>query len=332
MPPKNKSPLPPEFELIARYLAPLAAGVPAALGLKDDAAILSLHPDRELVATADALIAGVHFFADDPPDLIARKALRVNLSDLAAKGATPIGYLMCWALPESIDTNFIEAFTEGLRADQAEFGIAMLGGDTTATSGPLTIAITALGEVPRGRAMLRGAARPGDEIYLSGTLGDGALGLSVARGGLPGLSGSERAFLLQRYRVPQPRVQLGMALVGIARAGIDVSDGLAADLQHICETSGVGARLERSRLPLSPAAAAAVQADTGLWETVLAGGDDYELIVTAPPERGAQIKAAARAAKTPIARIGRIEPGAIVAITDEAGTPVSLARGGYRHF
>jgi thiamine-monophosphate kinase len=321
---------PGEFEIIARYFAPLAAQQPAALGLGDDAAILDLEPGWSLVATADALVAGVHFLPEDPPGLIARKMLRVNLSDLAAMGARPVGYLMTIALPPSADEPWIAAFAAGLALDQAEFGIGLLGGDTVATPGPLTLSVTALGRVRAGTALRRNAARPGDAVFVSGTLGDAALGLEVLRGRLAGLSGANRDFLVDRYHLPRPRLALGAAVVesGLARAGMDVSDGLVADLGHIAETSGCAAEIEAARLPLSPAASAALAADPGLLIHILAGGDDYELLLAAPPEAEASLSALADAGLT---RIGRILPGSGVRVLDAGGRPIPLSRSGYQH-
>jgi len=229
-----KTPLPAEFDLIARYFAPLAAGAPGALGLLDDAALVDVSPGHRLVVTVDAVVAGVHFLADDPPDLIARKALRVNLSDLAAMGARPLGYFLAAAFADQ-DEPWLAAFAAGLAEDQASFGVALMGGDTVATPGPLTLAITAIGEVRSGRELRRSAAKAGDLIFVTGTLGDGALGLAALRGALPALSGAQRDFLARRYHLPEPRIDFGRALTeeGLALCGMDISDGLGADLGHI---------------------------------------------------------------------------------------------------
>jgi hypothetical protein len=212
-----------EFELIARYFAPLAAAAPGALGLTDDAAWIRPAPGEELVVTTDALVEGVHFLGTDPPSLIARKALRVNLSDLAAKGAQPLAYLLDTVFSRGVSEEWIAAFAEGLAADQAEYGVALIGGDTTATPGPTMLAITALGTVPAGRMIRRSTAKPGDDVYVSGSIGDAALGLEVLRGGLADLPEAARAHLIGRYRLPQPRLGLGPRLWGLAHAAIDVS-------------------------------------------------------------------------------------------------------------
>src|SRR5215472_2578795 len=222
-----------EFERIARFFAPLAA--PGALGLTDDVAVIDGPDGEEYVLTTDAIVEGVHFLKDDPPDLVARKLLRVNLSDLAGKGARPIGYLLTTALPKRCGEDWLAAFAAGLAADQATYGIGLLGGDSTATSGPVTLSVTAIGSVARGAGVLRGTARPGDLVFVSGTLGDAALGLRVLRGELSGLDAADRDFLVDRYRLPQPRLELGRRLVGLAQAMTDISDGLVADLGHICE-------------------------------------------------------------------------------------------------
>ncbi|MGH7125274.1 MAG: thiamine-phosphate kinase, partial [Stellaceae bacterium] len=269
-----------EFERIARFFAPLAA--PEALGLVDDVAIIPGPPGQQYVLKTDAIVEGVHFLPDDPADQVAQKLLRVNLSDLAGKGATPVGYLLTTALPRERDEAWLERFAEGLARDQKEFGIGLLGGDSVATTGPATLSVAAVGRVRTGETVLRSGAKPGDTVFVSGTLGDGALGLKALRGELSELSPAHRDFLTDRYRLPRPRLNLGRALVGIAHAMMDISDGLVADLRHICETSGVGAVVEAERLPLSPAARAAISADGSLVMAVLAGGDDYELLFTAP--------------------------------------------------
>src|SRR5271154_5406092 len=246
---------PGEDDLIARYFAPLAA--PAGLGLKDDAALLRPPAGRDLVVTTDALVAGVHFFADDPADAIARKALRVNLSDLAAKGAEPIGFLLDLALPSDWTTAWLEAFAAGLGEDAAAYRCPLLGGDTVKTPGPLTLAITALGAVEPGRMPARGGVRPGDRLYVSGAIGDAALGLRLRLGQGPSLDEASRRYLMDRYLLPQPRLALVPAMARHARAGMDVSDGFIGDLTKMLRVSGVPARVELERLPLSPAAAAA---------------------------------------------------------------------------
>ncbi len=326
--------LPGEFELIARYFAPLAAAAPGALGLTDDAALVDVAPGCRLVVTADALTAGVHFFDTDPPGAIAQKMLRVNLSDLAAKGARPLGYFMTVALAPSVDAAWLEAFVAGLATDQARYGIALMGGDTTATPGPTTLSVTALGQVRAGAFLPRGGAKAGDLIYVSGTIGDGALGLRVLRGELAGLPSALADRLVERYRLPEPRTELGPALAeaGLASACLDVSDGLVADAGHLAETSRLAALIDAARVPLSAPARAALAVDRGLLPVILAGGDDYELLFTVPPAKAAGLPALASRLGLPLAEIGRMAAGAGVQVIDETGREISLATRGYRHF
>ncbi|MFQ5774346.1 MAG: thiamine-phosphate kinase [Kiloniellaceae bacterium] len=323
-----------EFELIARYFAPLAARAPEAGGLRDDAALFDPAVGASLVVTVDALVEGVHFLPEDPPELIGRKLLRVNLSDLAAMGARPRGYLLATAFPRRIEEAWIEGFAAGLAADQDAFHVSLYGGDTVSTPGPLALFLTAFGEVARGRALARSSARAGDLVYVSGTLGDGALGLEVLRGGLADLPAAEREALAMRYRLPRPRLSLGEALVetGLGTAAIDVSDGLVADLGHVAETSGLAAEIEAAAVPLSPAARRALAADPGLRPAVLAGGDDYELLFTAAPERAAEVAELARSLDLPLTRIGVMREGRGVRALDEAGREVRLPGAGWRHF
>jgi thiamine-monophosphate kinase len=322
--------LPGEFELIRRYFAPLAG--PGSLKLTDDAAVVDLQPGRSLVATTDTVIAGVHFLADDPPDLIARKALRVNLSDLASMGAEPLGYLLVTALPAGIDENWVAQFSRGLAQDQAEFSIALLGGDTAFTPGPLSLTITALGQVERGKALLRSGAKPGDRVYVSGTIGDSAFGLKLAKGEPLTLSPSEKSSLLDRYRLPQPRLGLGRRLIGVASAAMDVSDGFAADLGHICQASRVGALVEAAKMPVSTALRSVLEVGEASLVEVATGGDDYELLFTAPAAVELLLGRIATELALPLTAVGEIrrEPGVIV--LDQNGRAVELGPGGYRHF
>ena len=315
-----------EFELIDRLLKPLARGCPAALDLTDDAALVDVTPGQQLVIAKDAIVADVHFLADDPPELIAGKLLRVNLSDLAAMGAEPLGYLTALARPREVDDEWLRRFAAGLLADQQRFGCHLLGGDTTSTRGPLVLSLTILGQVPHGQALLRSGARPGDEIWVSGTLGDAALGLRVLRG--LAVTEDEVLALVDRYRTPRPRLALGRALRGLASAAIDVSDGLVADLGHICATSKVGAVIDAALLPLSPVALGV----PGAREAALTGGDDYELLFTVPPQRRGEVEALASMLDLALTRIGAIEPEPGVRALDAAGRPVAVERAGWRHF
>lgn len=315
-------PLPAEFALIARHFRPLAG--PGALGLADDAALIAPPPGRDLVLTVDAMVGGVHFLAGDPPDLIGRKLLRVNLSDLAAKGAVPLGYLMTVSAPRGTSDAFFAGFARGLAADQATFGITLLGGDTTSTPGPLSLSLTAIGHVAPGAMLRRAGAQPGDGIWVTGTIGDGALGLRVAQGKLHDPTGH----LLDRYRLPRPR--LGIALAGIASAAMDVSDGLIQDLGHICRASGVGAAVEAACVPLS---APAREAGPTWFETCVTGGDDYELLLAVPPAHDARLIAACAAAGVPVTRIGRFHPGRPgVSVRGPDGAALTFGSGGWSHF
>ncbi len=326
-----------EFDLIRHYLAPLAKAAPGALDLKDDAALLEPPKGCELVVTADALVAGVHFLADDPPDLVARKLLRVNLSDLAAMGARPLGYLITAAWPDDTEEAWVARFAEGLAADQEAYGIALLGGDTTSTPGPLCLSLTALGAVPAGRALKRSGAAPGDLVFVSGTIGDSALGLAALEGRLTGLSEGARDYLIGRYRLPRPRLALGQALVegGLAHGAIDVSDGLVADLGHVCAASGVAGEIEAARIPLSGTARAALDGRAGEPEALArlaTGGDDYELAFTAPPESVGTMAALGRDLGLPLTRIGRITAGEGVRLLASDGAEIDAGAGGWTHF
>ena len=319
-----------EFELIARFFAPLAPGAKGALGLTDDAALIDISPGCQLVAKVDEIVAGVHFPLDDPPELVGRKALRATLSDLAAKGARPLGFLQAITLNDTIDDAYLQRYAAGLASDVATFGVPLMGGDTVSGPGPLTIAITALGEVERGRALLRSGAQPGAGIYVTGTIGDAALGLACLSGGLS-LPAEQTAVLIDRYRLPRPRLQAGRALLGLASASLDISDGLVADLGHICATSHVAARLTLSAIPLSAAARAAVANDSKWWEIILGGGDDYELAFTVPRSREPDIESRSVQADVPLTRIGEIGTGAGVSVLDEQGRTVPIAVAGFQH-
>ncbi len=332
-----------EFQLIARYFKPLAAAEPGALGLADDAAVLGLPPGSDLVVTTDMLVEGVHFRPDDPPDSVGVKALAVNLSDLAAMGAESRAYVLALALPATWTDihrgDWLAAFTSGLAKGQEEFAIALAGGDTVATPGPLSIAITAIGISPSAGAMRRSDARCDDEVWVSGTIGDGALGLMLLAGTLKLGNAALEQELVDRYRRPRPRLALGRHLAERAHACADVSDGLVADLGHICEASSKAALIERDRIPLSEAARAAVELRPELWATVLTGGDDYELVFTAAAADSAWIQEAAEGSATAVSRIGKIReattsgaPEPVVAVCDSDGRPVALHVSGWRYF
>jgi|APTNR8051073442_1049403.scaffolds.fasta_scaffold13834_4 thiamine-monophosphate kinase len=331
-----------EFSIIARYFRPLAAGHDGALGLLDDAALVPGDPARTLVVTVDTLIEGVHFRAGDPPETLAGKLIAVNLSDLAAMAATPVAYLLAISLPSAWNEpallRWLDDFASGLAREQARFGIHLIGGDTVATPGPLVLTLTAFGHVARGCELRRSRARTGDDVYVSGTIGDGHLGLRVLDGRLGGLTEDDRVYLTTRYRQPEPRVGLGTALAGLAHAAADVSDGLVADLSHICRASGVAARIDAALVPLSPAARRVCAAGRVTLSALITGGDDYELLATAPPAAAAALSRASARAGVALTPIGRIieaadtEAGApLVTVLDVGGQPLDVAWGGYRH-
>ena len=319
-----------EFGRIRQYFAPLAG--PGGLGLTDDAALVDCPPGHRLVITVDQLIEGVHFLADDPPDTVAKKLLRRNLSDLAAMGAVPRHYLVTSALPKNRSDDWVERFAGGLAEDQRRFGVALLGGDSTSTPGPAALTLTALGEVAHGQEIRRAGAKPGDRIWVSGTIGDAYLGLKTLRGEYPELAPEHRAALVARFQLPDPRIELGPRLAGIAHAMIDVSDGLIADLGHICDTSRAGATVALEKLPLSDAAKFVLAEGWAQPAALATGGDDYELLFAAPPDAGPAIVALAQSLGLPISEIGVIESGGGVRLIDERGLDVPVAQAGWRHF
>jgi thiamine-monophosphate kinase len=329
---------PTEDELIARFFRPLAG--PAALGLLDDAACLSAEPGTDLVLTADALVAGVHFFPHDPPDAIGWKTLAVNLSDLAAKAAEPRGFLLSLALPPGWTAEWLDGFAAGLGAAAREGGCPLLGGDTVRTPGPLTLSVTALGSVPAGRMAPRTGARPGDRLYVSGTIGDAALGLKLRLAEEPrraapawaeALDSAGRDHLLDRYLRPRPRLALREALRAHAHAAMDVSDGLVGDLRKMASASGVAASLDVVRVPLSPAGEIAVAADREALALVVTGGDDYEVLCSVPADKAPAFEDAARNAGVPVAAIGEVSGGNSVSLTDH-GVPFVVQQGSFSHF
>jgi len=321
-----------EFDLIAKYFRPLARGRAEALNLLDDAGILTVPADMQLVVTTDALVEGRHFLASTHAIDLAHQATGVNLSDLAAMGAAPLSYTLDLVLPKTKDEAWIAGFAAGLAEVQAVHGFFLLGGDTAATEGPLTVAITAFGLVPAGAALTRGSAKAGDHIWVSGTIGDGALGLLVARDGRKLSDSQGDSFLAGRYRRPQPRLALGALLRGLATACADVSDGLVADVGHISEASGLAARIDASAVPLSGAVKAAVAGESGLLEQALTGGDDYELAFTAPPAAADRLQALSDDLGLPLTRIGVMAEGEGVVVLGPDGTAMALKQRGFTHF
>lgn len=308
--------------------------MPGALGLTDDVCTWQPGPDDEVVFKVDGLVADVHFLSSDPADLIARKLIRVNLSDLAAKGAKPVGYLMTVAIDPQINEQWVANFVRGLAEDQQRFGLHLMGGDTVKTPGPVTLTLTAIGTVPRGEAIRRNGAKPGDHLFVTGTIGDGVLGLRVLRQQYLSLPGDHRAFLTARYQVPEPRLAFGQALrrKHLASAAMDVSDGLVADLGHLIKASGCGAILHSAATPLSAAAAELVADEPDLLLDLMTGGDDYEVLFAAPPEKVAGVQALARELGEQVTEIGICIAGDTVGVVDRDGQAISLIRSGYSHF
>ncbi|WP_284178785.1 thiamine-phosphate kinase [Rhabdaerophilum sp. SD176] len=295
----------PEFEMIARLFAPMAGE--GGLGLLDDCARLTPTPGHDLVLTKDVLVENVHYFAEDPPAEIARKALRTNLSDLAAKGARPVGFLLGLGRSPALDADWLTAFAAGLAEDSRLWGCPLLGGDTVRTGQPF-LSVTAFGEVPAGRMVLRQAGEPGDALYVSGTIGDAALGLHLRlkpeSPAVQGLAQPHRAFLLDRYLRPQPRLALVPVLLAHARAAMDISDGLVGDADKLAFRLGRDMAVEA--VPLSPAARALVAADPALLDLALTGGDDYEILAAVPPEKAGAFERDALQCGVPVVKIGAL--------------------------
>jgi thiamine-monophosphate kinase len=320
-----------EDDLIARYFKPLASH-PGALGLADDCAAIAPPAGHDLVLKTDGLIEGVHFFPDDPSDGVARKALRVNLSDLAAKGAQPLGFLLAIALRKGFSESWLAVFTRALGEDAAAYACPLLGGDTDSTPGPISISVMAFGSLPQGTMVRRNGARAGDLLFVSGALGEAALGLAALRGKLPALAADTRERLVGRYRVPQPRTALAEAVRTHASAAIDISDGFAGDLAKLCGASGVTVAIDCERLPLAGDVRALVAAEPGTIETIVTGGEDYEILCTVPPAKADSFRSAASRADVPVTEIGTVEPGDAAPRLAFRGRPLTLVRPSWSHF
>lgn len=314
-----------EFDIIAKYFAPLVG--PEGLSLKDDAAVITPKLGRDLVVTKDLLVEGRHFFKGADPERLAKKVLGVNLSDLAAKGAEPEHYFLGLVLPENISTDWLSSFSSGLEACQKEFGFTLAGGDTTATTGPLTISVTIMGTLPTGTMIKRSGAVVGDGLYVTGTLGDAALGLRCLTENI-----DTYPELIGRYHEPQPRLGVGIALRSLASACADVSDGLVADAGHVCTASGVGATIQVADLPLSLEAQSFLDDIPSSIDQVYSGGDDYELVFTAPPNKEGFLKEVAVKTGVSITKIGVIEGLDGIRLVDQAGNLVHVNSEGYKHF
>jgi thiamine-monophosphate kinase len=330
----NSASRPSEDELIARFFAPLAGE--GGLALKDDAALLRPRDGHDLVLTVDGLVAGVHFLPDDPAAAIAHKALAVNISDLAAKGAEPAGFLLTLALPDGWTEPWLEAFRDGLADASRAFGCPLLGGDTVRSAGALWISITALGHVPSGGMVRRTSARPGHRICVTGTIGDAALGLAVHRGStdpaLSALSPDDKRYLVERYLYPRPRLVVAEALRTYAAAAMDISDGLAGDLAKMMRVSGASAEVDMARIPLSPAARAAIAKNPALVDLVVTGGDDYEILCAVPEDRLAGFLAETSALGVPTTGIGTVTTGEGLPLFRSAAGERRYAHGAYQHF
>jgi thiamine-monophosphate kinase len=325
---------PDEFDLIAKYFAPLARKAPGAFNLTDDVAHLP-SSQTGLVASVDSIVQGVHFLPDDPLALVARKLMRRNVSDLVAKGVKPVGYMLALCWPASAPVEDIGDFAEGLAEDQAAFDLHLYGGDTTRTDGPLTATITIFGEsLGRGPVLRRGAAA-GDSLFVTGTIGDGGLGLLAAQGRIAGLSDSDKRWLIGRYQLPQPRAALSRMIAEHATAAIDISDGLAADAGHLAKASGFRLEIDAAAIPLSDPAQRWLQTQSdqaaGL-RRLFSAGDDYEVLFCAAPRSEQTVIDMAARAGVAVARIGAVSPGRDVGIKGPDGKPMGLAIAGWAHF
>ncbi len=332
-------PRPSETELIAQFFAPFAA--PEGLGLSDDAACLRPRPGHDLVLTADALMEGVHFLPGDPPGSIARKALGVNVSDLAAKGAVPVGFLLTLALPDGWSAEWLGGFAEGLHRAASDWGCPLFGGDTIRSAGTLTLSITAIGEVPLGGMRRRDAAQPGDVIFVSGTIGDAVMGLESFRAAMSGsgdpswlsaLAPAEVAFIRDRYRHPVPRLSLTPVLRTFANAAMDISDGLVGDLMKLLGASKLGGEVDLGKIPLSESGHKAVFAAPELFFSLISGGDDYEILFTAPLEKAGAIEKMALTQGVYVIPIGVVSHGEGPPVFRRNGSIVTIGRKSFSHF
>jgi thiamine-monophosphate kinase len=322
---------PGEFQVIKEIFSPLSQRHPDAFALSDDVAMLAQQSGQDIVLKTDAIVEGVHFHKSDPPESIAKKALRVNISDFAAKGASPSVYLLALVLPDWPDSDWLQRFAHGLSEDQAEFGVTLVGGDTNSTPGALTLAVMMTGFVPQGKLIRRSGAMPGDIVFVTGTIGDAGAGLALLKK-KPFAANAAEEHLISRYRIPCPRLAFGRRLRGLASAALDVSDGLIGDLSHIAEVSGVRIEVQAQRIPLSAELVALHGDGRPVIAEAATAGDDYEIAFTAPASLREHIEKAASDTNTPVTAIGRVFEAEGVALLDERGQEIKLDRFGYTHF
>jgi thiamine-monophosphate kinase len=328
---KKNSGRPGEFEIIKTYFSPLSRRHPGAFGLTDDVAVLAPPAGHDVVLKTDAIVEGIHFNRSDPPDTVAKKALRANISDFAAKGATPSVYLLALALPDWPDGQWLEQFAKGLAEDQAEFDVTLAGGDTNRTPGALTVAVTMIGFVPQGTVVRRSGAKLGEVVFVTGTIGDAGAGLALLKRQADACGAAEED-LISRYRVPRPRLAFGRRLRGVATAALDVSDGLIADLGHVAEVSHVRIEVDAVRVPLSEALVELRGRDISAIAEAATAGDDYEIAFCAPASCRPLIERIADETNTPVTEVGRATAGEGVALVDAQGHEIKLERCGYTHF
>ncbi|MEO5332571.1 MAG: thiamine-phosphate kinase [Magnetococcus sp. YQC-5] len=324
-----------EFPLIQELFVPLqsASVSGVVLGIGDDAAVLSIPRTQQLLATTDSLVEGVHFNASVDPFLLGQKALLVNLSDIAAMGGKPCWYLLALSAPPETSLEWMRAFARGLQEAGSRFGITLVGGNTTGSKAGLTIGVTLFGLVSQARALTRVGSLPGDRILVTGTIGDAALALAVRKGMFVVKDAEDLAFLDHRLDLPEPRVDLGLAIsdAAVAHAVIDVSDGVLADLGHLCVASGVGARIDAERVPFSQAARRQLELHPDLLSLLLTGGEDYELLCTVPAGALELLDVLAKQAGVAFTEIGEITESLGMVVTHE-GQPFDVGRGGWTHF
>ena len=321
-----------EFDLISQVFAPLAGDDAPANGLKDDTACLQPPEGRDLIFTKDLMIENVHFPSNAQPSAVARRLLRVNLSDLAAAGAQPMGYMLGVAATGDEDEAWFQDFASGLKADQEEFGVRLWGGDTTSGSTSLCLSLTAVGSVPKGSGLKRTGAEVGDGIYVTGTIGDAAFGLKALEGKLvERVLKNDADYFTDRYWRPRPRLSIGQGLLGVASAAVDVSDGLLADVEHLASASALKAVVETKLVPLSASLKAYVKMDPSYVNEVVSGGDDYELVFTAPRGTERQIIDIGWRAGVLITRIGDMDKGEGLSVLDLEGQAMNAGQKGYQH-